>query len=504
MICCDSRYGQPDTLSRSGHQNFAQMLLGVARAARKTLGVNSESSPEHPVTVGNSAEGTEHDGDEISQRLVNTAAETGTEDQYSPEIEQDSEDDEGSKEVQDPQDEQYSEEEQNLDREEHYENEQSSGDDEMPEDEQGSVDVNRTHNSNEAKPTFAQVFAHGSLPQDTGPYKFHKDSPKFLSIGKDKADGNTIYLRRSERIVTKPNPRHISSGRHSRQTNFCKEDQKRIKEDSLDIIWHYHLRLKNFAGAKAAEKETNRKRYCDWVIRTKAALVRPEATGPSMVVKWRYTPRATGSKKRRRYASRALSASTALPNETLEDSPPPPAKKQKHAGEQSSSIEAAMTPGSGSQIESDLDEDQDDVAVAKQDKAPQPRVPTKPQLLSPAMLKYTFLHVSRDDLPAQAPVALMLEDYDSLDQLFSTMLVECDLLEEAAREVTRISATYAWNGHRLLLRKGKEGDWRIFCGDVFRAWANDNDFLEEPCRIGLVIHTQRPALRLKGSSQHPI
>lgn len=54
----------------------------------------------------------------------------------------------------------------------------------------------------------------------------------------------------------------------------------------------------------------------------------------------------------------------------------------------------------------------------------------------------------------------------STTALYITVITECSIPEDLAKDISSITATYQWTKERLALRKENEGDWEEFCREL--------------------------------------
>lgn len=110
--------------------------------------------------------------------------------------------------------------------------------------------------------------------------------------------------------------------------------------------------------------------------------------------------------------------------------------------------------------------------------------------LSSNAIAGTSLLVSADNQQhGRAPANVPLDDCGTQEQLFETLVIECNLKGKAAAELSAVSATYTWNHKQHLIRKGRPRDWSIFCEDIRKAWTREaGRFAEDGCEIKMMVH----------------
>lgn len=101
----------------------------------------------------------------------------------------------------------------------------------------------------------------------------------------------------------------------------------------------------------------------------------------------------------------------------------------------------------------------------------------------------TSLLVSADHMRERAPANVPMSDCTTTEQLFDTLVLECNLKGKAANELSEVSATYSWNQKQHLIRKGRTRDWDIFCSDITKAWDREaSRSAEDGCEIQMLAH----------------
>ncbi|KAK4690646.1 hypothetical protein P7C71_g6190, partial [Lecanoromycetidae sp. Uapishka_2] len=116
-------------------------------------------------------------------------------------------------------------------------------------------------------------------------------------------------------------------------------------------------------------------------------------------------------------------------------------------------------------------------------------VKIKAEPLSSDALTKTILLVKASTMD-KAPLTVPLSSYSTPSLLFSTLLRDLRLPQALHQKVHTISATYAWNGKELLIRKNDLDDWKRFCKAVRSAWETlaDNFNDENECEVRMVVH----------------
>lgn len=109
--------------------------------------------------------------------------------------------------------------------------------------------------------------------------------------------------------------------------------------------------------------------------------------------------------------------------------------------------------------------------------------------LSPIATARTSLQVRFSNKADRAPINFFLEDCQTHQQFFNTLISHGDLKGEAADHLSEISATFTWNLEELLIRKRHPRDWEIFCEAIEQVWDTDaSRFSKDRCKIKMVAH----------------
>lgn len=111
------------------------------------------------------------------------------------------------------------------------------------------------------------------------------------------------------------------------------------------------------------------------------------------------------------------------------------------------------------------------------------------QPISPSVLDNTVLLVVSSNQPHRAAANVLLNECTTLDQLFQTLIIECNLKGKAASNLAEVSVTYTWDGKQHLIRKSRARDWTVFMDTVRKAWEKEGSkFADEGCEIKMMAH----------------
>lgn len=109
--------------------------------------------------------------------------------------------------------------------------------------------------------------------------------------------------------------------------------------------------------------------------------------------------------------------------------------------------------------------------------------------LSTTAIARTSLHVRFSNKADRAPINVSLEDCQTHQQFFNTLISEGDLKGEAARQLSEVSATFTWDQEEHRIRKGRPRDWEIFCEAIEQVWDTEaSRFSKERCKIKMMAH----------------
>ncbi len=111
-----------------------------------------------------------------------------------------------------------------------------------------------------------------------------------------------------------------------------------------------------------------------------------------------------------------------------------------------------------------------------------------PKLLSKEIVDGTSLSVRVSNQPDIAPAFVNLGLCCDIEALFIVLLSECEIQTSATAKITKISATFPWNGKQLRLRKGRLEDWKLFCNALRHRWQNPADLNDGTCEVELLVH----------------
>lgn len=191
------------------------------------------------------------------------------------------------------------------------------------------------------------------------------------------------------------------------------------------------------------------------------------------------------SRKRRR----AEEAPTESSTNSSDEAPLPPAKRPR--GWQDESLRpipaAGLASHQGQPVATVEEEFSDEPELLSYNAVPQTPALVKPEPLSYAQMAQTYLRVSSSIRPDLAPASVSFQLCPTLDAFFTTMISECEL--PADGRVSKVSATYTWNGKRHLIRRDRKDDWILFVNAVKKAWAKEGEtFVDDGCEVEILVH----------------
>lgn len=96
--------------------------------------------------------------------------------------------------------------------------------------------------------------------------------------------------------------------------------------------------------------------------------------------------------------------------------------------------------------------------------------------------------VTASTQPTIAPVTVPFAACQTFDRLFTTLIAEREIQPESAQKVTKISAKNTWNGFFRRIRKGRPEDWKVFYGELCKAWKQGSERFESGCEMEMMIH----------------
>lgn len=304
---------------------------------------------------------------------------------------------------------------------------------------------------------------------------------------------------------------------------FYDHSGARHSEDSLDIVWNDEFQYKNFGKSYATSRGQEYVQQMRKAQRSYVAKIIQEHRGQGSASGRKNQPGLNDSnipraknpkvapehpqpKPRHNHRKRTAAVSAHSTDESSEEDIPLRTKRAKHTTIPSKPItKPVVNYQIISDSSSDLDITSEKPATTKSSFQPvqeikrlpafKPESSPLPQAdtvsgLSPNAIAGTWLLVSASNRSDRAPAKVPFAQCTTLDRLFQTLVLECNLKDRAASELAEVSATYGWEeGKRHLIRKAKPLDWTCFLEDIRKAWKKHSaSFEEDGCEISLMVH----------------
>lgn len=116
------------------------------------------------------------------------------------------------------------------------------------------------------------------------------------------------------------------------------------------------------------------------------------------------------------------------------------------------------------------------------------RTPAVSEITIPEPLRNTYLRVTASCRRDLAPVHVPYDAKANTERLFRSLTRECPIPAERAGRVSYMSATFTWDGEKLLIRKGREADLEVFRGTIVQAWEEDKTRFGRGCKVEMLLH----------------
>lgn len=341
---------------------------------------------------------------------------------------------------------------------------------------------------------------------------FHPRYSDFLSVGISRTDGSVVWF------AWRPLP-----GGQKPAAQFYNSNLEAKSKGELKIAWHAHFELEQFEGTPK-EKGISRRDYCRRLTRENESMkIKPnkprkspttsaEAKAKANTKAVKAVPpirshskaqsqnshaatQAQPTSRKRPHQDESSSQPPAGPNK---EPPHPTAKRPRRAlDSHAKSLPTPHTTNSPEHVTIESEKGSSaEPEIVQENAVPQHPVSIKPEPPTYEQMARTSLLVSASNQSDIAPASVPFAQCRTLDELFTTMISEYDI--QSNGRISKVSATYTWNGKRHLLRRDRQEDWVLFCNAIKKAWAREENqlkFLEDGCEVDMMVHVEQVPMR---------